>query len=392
MKRQALPIVAVALAVIAASLVWVRAQDVVIDRQKAEALQKRMQKGETLAPDEKAYLQAVQKTMKREGDEAKNAVANPVPPVRDSTGLIPLCDLGTETYKGEDGGLYGGGSNEPPPDHRAAVLRELQQIRPLDAEGRPAADGKIVFISVGMSNTTMEFQTFKKIADADPLKSPAVVIVDTAQGARVASVWANDAEGNRGPDPWPVVDDRLKEARVSPRQVQVVWIKHAQNQPHTLSAVPRMAHAQYLASNTILTLQRLRQRFPNLRVAYLSSRIYAGYATTPLNPEPYAYEGAFAARWVIQSQAAGDPLLNFDPAKGTVMAPVVLWGPYLWTDGVKPRKSDNLVWLKEDVSSKDGTHPSDSGRDKVANLLLEFVQKNPLASSWYLAPGRQSAH
>ena len=43
------------------------------------------------------------------------------------------------------------------PRHRAAVLRELQQIRPLDADGRPAADGKIVFISVGMSNTTMEF-------------------------------------------------------------------------------------------------------------------------------------------------------------------------------------------------------------------------------------------
>jgi len=392
MKRQALPIVAVALAVIAGSLVWVRAQDVVIDRQKAEALQKRMQKGETLSPDEKAYIQNVSKTVKREGEEAKNAVTNPVPPVRDSTGLIPLTDLGKETYKGEDGGLYGGGSNEPPPAHRASALRELQQIRPLDAEGRPAADGKIVFISVGMSNTTMEFQTFKKNADADPLKSPSVVIVDTAQGARVASVWANDAGGNRGPDPWPVVDDRLKEARVSPRQVQVVWIKHAQNQPHTLSAFPRMSHAQYLANNTILTLQRLRQRFPNLRVAYLSSRIYAGYATTPLNPEPFAYEGAFAARWVIQSQAAGDPLLNFDPAKGTVLAPAVLWGPYLWTDGVKPRKSDNLVWLKEDVSPKDGTHPSDSGREKVANLLLDFVQKNPLASTWYLAPGRQSAN
>ena len=58
MKRQALPIVAVVLAVIAGSLVWVRAQDVVIDRQKAEALQKRMQKGETLSPDEKAYLQS----------------------------------------------------------------------------------------------------------------------------------------------------------------------------------------------------------------------------------------------------------------------------------------------------------------------------------------------
>jgi hypothetical protein len=392
MRRRIIPVLIVALAVVGGSLVWSRAQDVPIDMLKMQALQKRIQKGETLTPEEKTYFQNVQKTLKRETEDAKNAVTNPVPPPRDSTGLVPLSDLGTQTYKGEDGGLYGEGRNEPPAEHRAAVLRELQQIRPLDAEGKSAADGKIGFISVGISNTTMEFSRFKEKADRDPLKSPAVEIVDTAQGGRVASVWANDGAGNRGPNPWPVMDERLKEARVSPRQVQVAWIKHAQAMPHTLTAMPRMAHAQYLANNTILTLQRLRQRFPNLRVAYLSSRIYAGYATTPLNPEPYAYEGAFANRWVIQAQASGDPLLNFDPAKGTVMAPAVLWGPYLWTDGVKPRKLDGLVWLKDDVSTKDGTHPSDSGRDKVAKLLLDFVHKDPLASSWYLASGRTSAN
>jgi hypothetical protein len=392
MTRRALPIAAVALTLIGAALYWAQAADVPIDRQKAEALKKRMLKGEALTPEEKSYLENVQKTMKREADEAKNAVTNPVPPVRDSTGLIPLTDLGTQTYKGEDGGLYGGGSNEPPAAHRAAVVHELQQIRPLDADGKPAPDGKIVFISVGMSNTTMEFSTFKRKADADPLKSPTVVIVDTAQGARVASVWANDAGGNRGPDPWPVVDERLREARVSPHQVQVVWIKHAQNQPHTLSAMPRMMHAQNLAANTLLTLQRLRLRFPNLRVAYLSSRIYAGYATTALNPEPYAYEGAFAVRWLIQSQVQGDPLLCFDPAKGPVMTPALLWGPYLWTDGVKPRQVDKLVWLKEDVSTSDGTHPSDSGREKVAGLLLDFLHNNPLASPWYVAAGRPSSN
>ena len=85
-------------------------------------------------------------------------------------------------------------------------------------------------------------------------------------------------------------------------------------------------------------------------MAYLSSRTYGGYATAPLNPEPIAYEGAFAARWVIQSQAAGDPLLNFDPAEGTVLAGRTAWADP-WTDGVKGRKCDNLVWLKEDVSA-----------------------------------------
>ncbi|HUT92738.1 MAG TPA: hypothetical protein VMY37_24810, partial [Thermoguttaceae bacterium] len=303
-----------------------------------------------------------------------------MPPAKKSTGLIPLTDLGTDKYKGEDGGLYGGGSNEPPAGRRAAVEKQLELVQPRDARGNPAPDGKIVFLSVGMSNTTMEFQTFKRNADADPKKSPQVVIVDGAQGGRVASVWARGAEGVtpginksavKNVDPWPVVDQRLEDAGISPQQVQVAWIKHAQSRPAQQGEFPK--HADILAENTILTLEKLHERFPNLRVAYLSSRIYAGYATTALNPEPYAYEGAFAVRWVIQKQIEGDPQLNFDPDKGTVTSPAVLWGPYLWTDGVKPRRQDNLVWLEDDVVSSDRTHPSDSGREKVANLLLDFM-------------------
>jgi hypothetical protein len=396
MKRRVIS--AVVGAVVVVLIVWgmgrVRAQDQPIDVERARALFQRVQKGETLGPEDRAYLERAKKEIrKRKGAGAGQQIAQPVPvpAPTNSTGLVPLCDLGTQTYKGEDGGLYGGGRNEPPPAHRAAVESELKQIRPLDAEGRPADGGKIVFLSIGMSNTTQEFSAFKRHADADPRKSPTVVIVDGAQGGRVASVWANDAGGNRGPDPWPVLDQRLKAAGASPRQVQVAWIKHAQNAPHTLAQFPRMMHAQYLAANIMLTLQRLRQRFPNLRVAYLSSRIYAGYATTPLNPEPYAYEGAFANRWVILAQAKGDPLLNFDPARGTVLAPAVLWGPYLWADGVKPRGGDGLTWLREDLSAQDGTHPSTSGREKVARLLLDFVHTNPLASSWYLRAASGSA-
>ena len=58
------------------------------------------------------------------------------------------------------------------------------------------------------------------------------------------------------------------------------------------------------------SLQLAKEHFPNLRIAYLSSRVYGGYATVPLNPEPYAYEGAFAVRWLILDQLAGKPELN----------------------------------------------------------------------------------
>jgi hypothetical protein len=89
-------------------------------------------------------------------------------------------------------------------------------------------------------------------------------------------------------------------------------------------------------------------------------------------------------RWIIQKQIAGDAALNFNPAKGAVKSPAVLWGPYLWTDGLKPRKLDGLVWQDDDVVATDRTHPSDSGREKVANLLLDFMHKDPLANCWYL--------
>ena len=61
-----------------------------------------------------------------------------------SGGLKPLTEMSaTDRYKGEDGGLYGGGKNEPPPAHAAAARKEIEQIVPLDADGKPAPDGVI---------------------------------------------------------------------------------------------------------------------------------------------------------------------------------------------------------------------------------------------------------
>src|ERR1700747_541804 len=44
-------------------------------------------------------------------------------PPRESTGLIPLTDLGKGDYKGEQGGLYPGGENVPPRAHLKAGLQ-----------------------------------------------------------------------------------------------------------------------------------------------------------------------------------------------------------------------------------------------------------------------------
>ena len=178
--------------------------------------------------------------------------------------------------------------------------------------------------------------------------------------------------------PWQEASRRLAAAKISAEQVQVVWIKLANKGPRGDLA----EHGKKLETDTLAVIQNAQAKFPNLRVAYLSSRIYGGYATTPLNPEPYAYESAFVVRWLIQRQAKGDAALNYDASRGEVRAPVLLWGPYLWADGIVPRKSDGLTYLREDLAG-DGTHPSATGREKVARLMLEFYKTDPLAKGWF---------
>lgn len=307
----------------------------------------------------------------RKGDAAQ---ADPKP--RPTTGLKPLTEMTAgDRYKGEDGGLYGGGKNEPQGELAAAAKRESARVVTLDRDGKPAPDGAIGLVSISMSNATQEYAVFKLLADKDPAKSPQVKVVDCAQGGQAMAQWVDPKAR-----PWAEADRRLEQAGVSPRQVQVIWVKLANVRP----TGELNEHGKKLQQDTLAVLQNARARFPNLRIAYLGSRIYGGYASTQLNPEPYAYEGAFACRWLIQDQAKGNPELNYDPSRGTVKAPLLLWGPYLWADGTTPRKADGLVWERKDLSERDGTHPSDSGRRKVAELLLNFFKNDPYASTWFV--------
>jgi hypothetical protein len=281
----------------------------------------------------------------------------------ETTGMKPLCDMTAgDSYKGEDGGLYGKGQNEPPEFLRKAANAEIAKIQPLDADGNRSREGRIAFVSISMSNATQEFSLFKRLADQDPAKSPSLTIIDCAQGGQAMAEWVDPNGG-----PWQQADRRIANAGISPRQVQVAWIKLANKMPRG----DLREHGKKLQSDTQTVIQDAKSRFPNLRIVYLSSRIYGGYATSALNPEPYAYEGAFAVRWLIQANAQ-------HPS-----SPLLLWGPYLWADGTTPRKSDGLVWRREDLGP-DGTHPSESGRLKVANQLLTFFKTNPLAKSWFV--------
>lgn len=278
-------------------------------------------------------------------------------------GFTPLIDLGIGTYKGFEGGLYPSGSNQPPATYLQAGLARAQAIQPLDREGRPDATGIFVLLSIGMSNTTQEFSEFKREADVDAQKNPQLVIVDGAQGGQDAGIVMSPSARF-----WNVVEQRLQQAGVSGAQVQSVWLKEA-------IAGPREnfpTDAQRLQKDLQAIVQILARRYPNLQIIYLSSRTYAGYATTQLNPEPYAYQSGFAVKWLIEDQI-----------KNGAQGPWLAWGPYLWTDGTKGR-SDGFIWECKDTRS-DGTHPSPtSGVHKVAGLLLNFFKNDQTAKSWFV--------
>jgi hypothetical protein len=297
----------------------------------------------------------------------------------DTSGLKPLTEMAGAEYKGQLGGLYPGGKNQRPAAHEKAGRALARKVRPLDAEGKPSHDGKMVLLSVGMSNTTQVFSAFKRLADADRDKNPKLILVDGAQGGMSADRIVDPEDNRSGTRFWQVVDQRLKAAGVTRFQVQAAWIKQADPGPR--QGFP--GYARTLQKELERIVQVLHERFPNLKLVYLSSRTYGGYARTPLNPEPYAYESGFSVRWLIEKQLKGDPALNYDPAKGAVRSPWLSWGPYLWANGTSKR-ADGFYYLESDFGP-DGTHPSVQGRQKVASELLRFFKNNTTTQPWFLA-------
>jgi len=312
---------------------------------------------------------------------------------------VPLTDLGRGMYLGQfEGGLYESGTNSIPSDHAAAGMAKAVTVQPLDRDGNPSPGGKIVMISIGMSNTTQEFcatnnpapctaWSFVGQAAADAaVNHTTLMLLNGARGGQSAGTWISPTMVNYDL----VKNNDLTPAGATEAQVQVAWIKVANPGP-TVSLPSPNADAYTLVVQIGNIVRALRVRYPNIRIVYLSSRIYAGYATSTLNPEPYAYESGLAVKWVVQAQIeqmrsgridmrAGD--LNYDSA-----APWMAWGPYLWADGMNAR-SDGLTWSRGDLES-DGTHPSQSGEQKVGAMLLDFLKQERTARLWFLSSSPQ---
>lgn len=293
-----------------------------------------------------------------------------------STGLTPIDDLGGDVYLGHVGGLYPGGSNDLPADHLEGGLRAMASVRPRDEDGVSDSAGSIGLIAIGVSNTKIEFDRFIEVVESSPDVNTNLVLVNGAQGARALDDWATDAAAN----PWENLRKDVAGEGLSALQVQVAWIKLPDKSRGTVDLSDTDLELEQMTK----VLQIAKAEYPNLVLAFLSSRIYGGYGGAS-DSEPKAYQHGFAVKWLIERQIEGDPTLNADPDLGTVNAPWIGWGPYLWADGVSAR-SDGLVWTCADMSD-DGIHPGPSAADKVATLLFAHFSDHETTRTWFIGDG-----
>jgi len=354
-------------------------------------------------------------------------------------GVPPLTDFPPGyLYLGTYPGLLYDGSNQAPPDHDAAGRLLAAEVLPRDLAGNVCQtigpDCKIVFLSIGFSNNTIEFcggagiggdpeapaatqcplptahppylqlESFIHQALVDPeVNHSTVVPVDGAMGGATLDDWDPTVSGltqyNR------VLTQILTPSGLSASQVQAIWIKDANASPTVSLATggPGNPPDAIIAERHLGNIARaLPGIYPNVKQVFISPRIYGGYANTAtppnqLNPEPYAYEIGFSIKWLVDSQIrqirGGAPDANAgDLDYRNRTAPWIAWGPYLWANGTTPR-SDGLVWENRDLrypyssgsNVNECTHPSVYGEQKVAGMLLGFMKTTPY-TNWFLGP------
>jgi len=294
-----------------------------------------------------------------------------------STPIVALNDLGTGTYQGSEGGLYTNGTNVRPAGHDSDGVGIASGIGPLDSNGNPDPNGKMVLMAIGESTAQQEFSRFLPIGNADPTKNPALVLVNGAQGGATPKNFTSTTSNY-----WAtVMNDYLPQNGVTAQQVVAIWMEDTDG----IASGTFPSDMTTLQSEYETMMQTMLKLFPNLKLVYFSSRVYGGYSNgvgSPDNPEPWAYEVGFAVKWAIQDQLNGKSSLNYDPSKGAVVAPWMSWGPYYWANGMLGR-NDGTEWDCEDFSP-DGTHPSSTfGQLKVATALLNFLRTDDTTTPWY---------
>jgi hypothetical protein len=278
----------------------------------------------------------------------------------DVDGLRPFTD--GANYLGEyETGLYPGGTNEIPSSHLEAGRKIGATIRPLDVDGNPdERAGRVVALVMGHSNCKQYFAALQDKLRAEPSSiRPRFEMLSAA------------VNGNQLPEirrlsgpVWDKADELLSRPGYSPKQVRVLFLHTTYHGWKNLTDAPPGPFPQTMQrmrDDLAAVLRHAAEKFPNLKVVYLTSdglRRYTGF-------EPHVWQESFAIKWLIEAQINGD-----ESARGL---PWLQWGPYLW----------DPTWDRSYFT--DGVHPSAKAREVFVSKYWRFLSDDPVAQAWLFA-------
>ncbi|MBK8345093.1 MAG: T9SS type A sorting domain-containing protein [Bacteroidetes bacterium] len=300
----------------------------------------------------------------------------------DSSLLIPIVDLQTDSYLGFQGGLYPDGSNTIPVAHADSGLAIAQAIMPINFDGEiDTTYGKVVMVGLGNGSAGKSFNKFLGAFYEDINTDSCVRLLNACmENYSLHDMIAPDADDVY----WKDVNDFFQTADLKKKQVAAVWLQAVAFEDTFFTA------AQYvdtLTNTYVEVIRKLKDQFINLKLIYITGLQYGGYSDTlgvHINAyaEPAPYFNDFAIKAAIQKQIEGDTLLAYSGVEAP--AAWVAWGPNIWADGRNLRAYDNLRWLcpGDYDAGQDGFLLSGSGQQKVADKLVAFFTTEPTVTPW----------
>lgn len=222
---------------------------------------------------------------------------------------------------------------------------------------------------LGFSTAAMTGNVFKLICTMKDL-DPHLTIGIGAQGGMDINAMLDEGSGY-----WRKAILDLSNVGLSNAQIQLIWISTGDMQSASLE-FPKQSIALADKYHTLLLM--IKQKYPNIKIVFLSDRTFAGYIDNngpQLLAEPTAYYTSWAVKFLIERQLQSLTDYTYSDI------PFIDWGPMLWTNG-ETGDSYNYKWDCDDAA-KGGIHPTAKGRSKEAIRLYNFsviihIQNNGL--------------
>ncbi len=292
------------------------------------------------------------------------------------TSFIPLNELGSGYFRGFQGGLYANGSNSPQFQYLQDLKDISASIQPLDDNGNPSSNGKIVMIGVGASNPRTEFQAFQNILDTFGNKNPKLIAVNTCIGGQGVQKM-NAISDNY----WKTADKTMDSMGLYNLQVQVAWIEteHTASADSAFPSGPRS-----LVNDMKQLLITLKSKYPNLKICYLSARAYAGWVDNSNGRGlefPRDYYNGWAMKWLIDS--ASQSAAGYEYKGQNANIPMPAYSTYNWTNGEQVRQDGFSLDCDLDIGG-DGLHLTSAGEMKIGLEIFKFFSQNNISSTWFL--------